>query len=460
MKKIFLLLLFVLSCAHKIDKVQNTENDILENDNASGLKVYREVLDNGLIVLISQNRQLPIFTYQTFFDVGGRYESLGLTGATHFLEHMMFKGTTNNKEGVFDGTIERNGGRTNAYTSNDATVYYQDLPTKLLPEIIELESDRMANLALDKDSFERERLVILEERKMRYDNSPRGRLYLAMMEALFKNSPYGQSVIGTTEDISNLDRDQVYSFYKRFYAPNNAILVIAGDIDVGKTMKMIKSYYGKIPKSLDLDRYKAEKNQKEMYGFSGKYNVDVNVKSTNPVPMFMFAFKGVALDHEDAVALDILTSIIGAGSSSFLTEKYVHGKRPQLSSISFSSRNLRYSGYLSIYGELLKGVSLSEVKKSFKNDVRAICTNSDVFTQRNLQKIKNNALIEYYTGIMNNSGIASSIGNGEMFLQDYEYYKKYLARVNAIKMEEIQSVCKKYLKLENSVFISVWNKHK
>ena len=198
------------------------------------LKVHKEILPNGLRVLIMENRRLPIFSYYTYFDVGGRHERKGITGASHFLEHLMFKGAKKYGAGKFDSLIEGNGGFSNAYTSFDNTVYHENMPSKSLPIIIDMEADRMVNLLLEPKAFEKERQVVLEERKLRYDNSPMGKLFLNMMQEVFEGTPYGGSVIGNVEDIKNVSRDQIFNYFKKYYSPNNAIVVIVGDVDTKK----------------------------------------------------------------------------------------------------------------------------------------------------------------------------------------------------------------------------------
>ena len=204
------------------------------------LNVKKVVLDNGLTVLIAPNPKLPIAAYYTLFEVGGRHEVKGTTGATHFLEHMMFKGAKKYGPGQFDSMIESNGGSTNAYTTNDSTVYYQSIPSSFVEKMVDLEADRIQHLLLEPTSFESERQVIFEERKMRYENSPDGFLYLMMMKKVFEGTPYAQSVIGDVEDLQALSRDQMMKFFKTYYVPENAILAIAGDVDPDKIIPIIK----------------------------------------------------------------------------------------------------------------------------------------------------------------------------------------------------------------------------
>ena len=231
------------------------------------LNAKKFTLANGLKVIISENRKLPIFSFLTFYDVGGRFESRkdGTTGATHFLEHMMFKGAKKFGPGEFEKIIESNGGRSNAYTTFDSTVYYESLSSRVLEQIIELEADRMGNLLIEEKSFESERKVVLEERKMRYENSSGGKLFLKMMQTVFKGTPYGGSVIGDEKDLLSLSRSQVRNFFNTFYAPNNATIVIVGDVDTTKTLRLIKKYYGVLKKSETLNMTKSSVDKTSGY---------------------------------------------------------------------------------------------------------------------------------------------------------------------------------------------------
>src|SRR5690606_26981284 len=208
-------------------KTQETLGDI-------NLDVKEVKLDNGLTALIIPDHKLPIFSLYLFYKVGGKNEVPGITGASHFLEHMMFKGAKKFGKNSIDFIIEGSGGSTNAYTTTDQTVYYENLPTSQLEQMLEIEADRMENLLLDENDFEKERAVVLEERRMRYENSPRGQLYLGLMSHLFEGTPYGRSVIGDIADLKTMTREQIYQYFKKFYAPNNVVVVIAGDVNPRK----------------------------------------------------------------------------------------------------------------------------------------------------------------------------------------------------------------------------------
>jgi zinc protease len=427
------------------------------------LEVKKFTLKNGLRLLVHENHKLPIFSYYTFFDVGGRHEGPGTTGATHFLEHMMFKGAKKYGPGKFDTTIEGNGGKTNAYTNFDNTVYYESLPIKsgelnMVERLIDMEADRMNSLALVPAAFEKERGVIMEERKMRYENSPRGQLYLEFMQAIFENTPYGGSVIGDVADLKSLSRDQVMDYFKKFYTPDNAIIVIAGDVDADEVYKQVKEKFGPLsPSSKEMKKYRMAKDSEALYKHQGQYKRHIKLNGTAKTPMFMLGFPGDALGSREGFVRDILASILGQGQSSYLNQKYVMGKRPLLSSISAANYTLKYNGVFWISGELLRGVNLKKIEKMLLKDISRLCDTA--IDERSLQKTKNQYLVGYISEVEKNAGIAHFLGMRENVFGDYSFYKKELEIYNSITTNEVKKSCKSLFNLNKHIMVSIWDRH-
>lgn len=421
------------------------------------LNVKKVVLDNGLTVLIAPNPKLPIAAYYTLFDVGGRYEVKGTTGATHFLEHMMFKGAQKYGPGQFDSLIEKNGGSTNAYTTNDSTVYYQSIPSSFVPQMIDLEADRIQHLLLEPISFESERQVIFEERKMRYENSPDGFLYLMMMKKVFEGTPYGQSVIGDAEDLKALSRDQVMAFFKTYYAPDNAILAITGDVDPEKLIPLIKEKYGVIPRSTELMELKAKRDDPKNYISQAKFGEVYSYYATNPIPKFMMAYNGEKAGTRRAFVLDVLTYMLGNGGSSYLSQKYVRNESPLLSDVSLSSYNLRHAGVFYLSGELMENVTIETVKNQIMKDVKNFC--NEGLNSRTLQKTKNQILSTAYQQMKSNAGMASTIMMNEKIYGDYSYGTKEMEIYNSVTENEVRKECNEILVHSKPIFISTWDKY-
>lgn len=452
-KVLFILFFFFFSCAQT---AKNGGETGIVADN-TGLAAKKLVLPNGLRVIFVENHKLPILSYYTYYEVGGRYESKGITGASHFLEHLMFKGAKKYGPGKFDGIIEAAGGRTNAYTSFDSTVYYNNIPSKLLETVIDLEADRMANLLLEPIGFEKERMVVFEERKVRYENDAKGKLFLTTMKAVFEKTPYGLSVIGSVDDIKNLDRDTVFNYFKKYYAPNNAVIAIVGDIDVEKASRAIREKFGVIPRSDELPKLKEALDRPERFQHQGRFDREIRLHGSPPTPLFMIGYKGVALGTERSRVLDILGMILGDGYSSYFIQKYVKGKKPLLSRIYASHYSLKNNGIFIIGGEFLGKTSLKRFKRVFRRDLSQICKKA--INDKTVKRAKKQLLIGYYDSIQTNNGVARLLGSGEHFFNDYNFYRKELKSYEAMTVEQVKSACVDLFENDKSILVSIWKKH-
>ena len=418
------------------------------------LDVKKKVLSNGLTVITYKNSKLPIFSYYTYYNVGGKHEVPGITGASHFLEHMMFKGAKKYGQGVFDKLVEGNGGKNNAYTTNDLTVYYQSLPKEHFAKIVDVEADRMENLTLEKQSFENERNVVLEERKMRYENSDKGKIYLKMMEEVFKGTPYGTSVIGTIPDLKSVTRDQIYAYFKQYYAPNNAVIVVVGDLEAETVFSEIEKAFGNIPRSLGIEEEKKKAINKTNFDFKADFDREFKLKGTSPNPTFILAYKGVKIGTREGFALDILSSVLGDGGSSYLNQKYVLTGKPKLNGIHAGNHTLVDSGVFFLMGYLLEGVDTKKFKSDLYQTIEKSC--SEAISERSVQKVKNQYLVSMLSGLDTNDGIASFLGDREVYFNDYEFYKREMDIYNSVTVEEVKNVCQKFLLKKNSMFFSIW----
>ncbi|MBY0413315.1 MAG: insulinase family protein [Bdellovibrionales bacterium] len=424
---------------------------------AAGFNVKKKVLKNGLTVLVSPNPKLPIVSYYTLFDVGGRDEGVGTTGATHFLEHMMFKGAKKYGPGEFDTKLERSGGATNAYTTNDMTVYYQNIPVSFLETMIDMEADRMQNLLLEPVSFESERQVIFEERKMRYENSPDGLIFLNLMKKVFAGTPYGQSVIGEEADLKALTRDQMLKFFKDYYVPNNAIVAIVGDVDPDQVIAMVEEKYGNIPASTELKSLKDQTAGEAKFKSQAEFGKEYKYYATNPIPKFVLAFQGDKLGTRKSYVMDILAMILGNGGSSYLNQRYVKSDNPMLSEINLANFNLIHSGVFYFSGDLMEGKKIEDVKSRIMGDFKVMC--DEAITVRSLQKSKNQILAQGYGQLKTNAGSASTIIRNEKWHKDYNYGLKEMEIYNSISENEVQIACREVLIESQSIFISTWDKY-
>jgi zinc protease len=272
-------------------------------------------LANGLQVVVVENHRAPIVTHMVWYRVGAADEPAGKSGIAHLLEHLMFKGTPSVPPGEFSKLVARLGGRDNAFTSYDYTAYYQNVAADRLEKVMALEADRMRNLTLDEQNFQTERAVVMEERRSRTDNNPQALLTERVEAALFLNHPYRKPVIGWSSEIAGLTREDALEFYKRWYAPNNAILVVAGDVQPDKVRQLAETYYGPLKPEQLPPRLRAE--EPPQVAARAVSLADPRVQQANFSRTYM-APSYTAPDKAQAYALEVLAEIMGGGATSRL----------------------------------------------------------------------------------------------------------------------------------------------
>lgn len=446
-------LITVIFCISLVSCFSNKE----DKEPKVNLETQKFSLSNGLDVILVQNNKLPLVAVRVYYHVGSKFEGAGITGSTHFLEHMMFKGSQKFGPGSFEAITDKNGGSNNAYTTNDLTVYHEDILIEDLEVVLEAEADRMQNLILEQKSFDSEKNIILEERKMRYENSPSGQLFYELMKEFFQGTPYGQSTIGKIEDIKSVTREQMMAHYKLFYAPNNATLVVSGDIDFSKTKKMIQDKFSSIPKSEGLEEFfrKYQKEKNYSIKWSGYKNVKLNGRSANPI--FRLVFPGVAITNPKSFVLDLVSTIIGGLSSSYLNQKFVSGDHPLLSQIFAFNWTLMETGVFMIGGEMLHGANIDAFEKQLQSELKNICDTG--LTEESLKAAKNSFLMQYLSGLGSNQERASFVGDREIMFGDYLFYKKEMDVYNSISLKEVVQECKEVLAQNSSLFISLWEQY-
>ncbi len=457
----FIFLLVIAGCSSSSSNNNKKTDQLNENVTASldsflSLDAHEYTLDNGLKVLLIPNKKLPIFSYYTFFDVGAKYEKDGMTGSTHFLEHLMFHGSKNFPRGVFDSAIESHGGHTNAFTSQELTVYYNSLPSDFIDELIEMEADRMQQLSFEKDGFEKERQVVIEEKRVNYDNDPQGKLHLALTETMFKGTPYEISTIGKQVDIESVSLEQIKNYYHTFYAPNNALLVIVGDINPEETFAMIKKQFGPLKAAPNLEKAKEFKKDFEVNNAKRKSWVKIN--GSAPTPIFRLAYPGYKLGEREAYVADILSQILGGGESSYLVQKYVNTRWPRLSYIYSVNLNYQKTGMFYIGGELLRKVNLPRMRRNLRRDLKRACS-SKIINGRSVQKAKNQFWVEFFRNLQTNSGLARFVGMHEMLMGDYKNYEKEIDIYKSIEAQEVMKLCKNLFYNQKPSFLSLWQRH-
>ena len=323
-------------------------------------------LKNGMKIVVVENHRVPVVTHMVWYRVGSADEGLGETGIAHFLEHLMFKGTKTLRPGQFSDTVARNGGQENAFTSTDYTAYFQTIAVDRLPIVMQMEADRMSNLVITDKEVEPERQVVLEERRSRVDNNPGSILSEQINSSMFLNYPYRNPVIGWEHDIKALDIKRILAFYKRWYAPNNAILVVAGDITMKELTPLAEKYYGSIPAQPPVLRKRAEEPpQKAARRVSLK---DKRVRQ----PSWRRTFLAPSLqwgNKKHHYPLEVLADVFGGGASSQLYRSLVINKKIAVSAGAYYSGSGRGPGQFTVYASPRPGISMEALETAIEAEI-------------------------------------------------------------------------------------------
>src|SRR5436305_5538301 len=291
---------------------------------AAGLEASHFTLGNGLEVVVIPDHRTPVVTHMVWYKVGSADETAGKSGLAHFLEHLMFKGTKKNPLGRYSQTVATIGGQENAFTTDDYTAYYQRVPRDRLKTLMEFESDRMTGLVLTDAVVKPELQVVLEEQNMRVANNPGARLGEAIEAALYLNHPYGRPVIGWRHELEKLDREGALAFYRRFYTPNNAVLVVAGDVTAEEVRTLAEATYGKVERVAEVP---PRERPKEPVQEAARTVTLADARVTQPsLRRIYLAPSSTTAEPGESEALDVLSSILGSGSNSRLYQALVLDK--------------------------------------------------------------------------------------------------------------------------------------
>ena len=404
-------------------------------------KVEKYKLANGLTVLLYEEHTTPIISYHTWFRVGSKNEKVGTTGIAHLFEHMMFKGAKRYSGDQFENILQMNGASNNAFTTHDYTGYYENLPSAKLELVMDVESDRMENLQISADNLKSEREVVKEERRMRVDNSPTGVLQESLFGAAFPANAYHWPVIGYMPDLDNIDLQSAKNFYQTYYAPNNAVIVIAGDFNPINAKKLIEKYYGKL-KAQELPVFTSfsevlQKTAKVEVVEKAVQNVTVAIGYVVP-----------RAGSPDSYALDLLANIMGHGTSSRLYKRLVY-KDQFATSVSVSNYTLQQAGIFEAY------VSLKPKLDSHKASKIVIAEmwrpRNIVVTSGELEVAKKQVMKSYVDGLKTIFGKAEALAMNEVLFGDYSQLFSDLQKYQAVTAQDIRAAAGKYLTPEKSI---------
>lgn len=438
MKRIILFLLFVVPFS--MSAKDGYKVDIIE---------YK--LDNGLHVILYQDKAASDVVVGVKYHVGSKNEEADRTGFAHFFEHLQFHGTENIAQGEFENIVMTAGGYCNAYTSYDVTYYYEFFPAHDYKKGIWLESERMLHPIITQEGIDRERNIVKEEKRMRYDNKPMGNAYNEMMAALYDSKTYGHSMIGSMEHLDAASLSDFKLFFDTYYVPNNACLVLTGNIDINDSKKWIQEYFGDIPRGKEIKR-------PDYFGkASGKEKIiEKTIKGIKSV-RFSSAYYCMPQTHKDAVVLNVISALLSGDKSSSLFEKNIIEKDSTVSHLTSTANFWENVGFLTIDGSIKEGGSELNVREKVQIEMDRL--KNEKLANYKLQKVINSFENGYMDVYFNNEALADMLSNYYHLWGDTKEFNKIIENYTQITPNDIQRVAKQYLNKENCTTI-IYNPEK
>jgi zinc protease len=402
--------------------------------------IVTRTLDNGLKVVVWPDRDIPNVALYTWYRAGGRNEYPGITGIAHYFEHMMFNGTSTQAPGEFDRTMEGNGGANNAYTSNDVTVYQDWFPKDALDVILDLESDRMANLAFDPKVVESERGVVYSERRSSVDNNNIGALIEQVRATAFVAHPYQFPVIGWPSDIENWSMDDLKSFYRTYYAPNNATMFVVGDVDPTEVLGKIEARFGRIPKQPAPDPVTTVEPEQQ-----GERRL-VLEKPGAQAPMLMLAYHVGREADAEMRTTELMVNALTGGESSRLHQRLVERDQLAVSIGGFIGAGFD-PGLVYLYAVLPPGGNVAKVEAAIDEELAVLMR--DGVRDAELAKARNQQQAGFWRSLATISGKAQALGDYEVFHGDYRKLFDAPASFDAITSRDIASLAQRVFRTSN-----------
>ena len=401
-------------------------------------------LPNGLHVVLSKDNSAPVVAVSVMYHVGSKDESPNRTGFAHFFEHLLFEGSENIKRGEFMKYVTKNGGSNNANTTQDRTYYFVTFPSNQLETGLWLESERMMHPVINEIGVSTQNEVVKEEKRMRMDNQPYGNLINSVFEKVFDKHPYHNSVIGSMADLDSAKLSEFKDFFKKFYAPNNAVLSIAGDIDIAKTKKLVEAYFGPIPTGEKIVRNHVEESPITTQRIDTVYDANIQI------PAIVSAYRIPGIKDKDQPALSMLSSVLSDGASSRLYKKMVDEKKNALQVMAFNYSLEDYGMYLT-FALPNQGASLNDLLKDIDEEV--VKVQNTLITEAEFTKIRNKAENNYVSANSTAMGIAENLATGYTFYNNTNYINEELDNLRKVTREDIQRVARKYLNPNQRVLL-------
>lgn len=396
-------------------------------------------LDNGLKLLVKPDNRAPVVVSQVWYKVGSSYEHNGITGISHILEHMMFKGTKNLEPGEFSEIIAANGGSENAFTGRDYTAYFQTLEKDRLEVSFRLEAERMRNLIIDETELFKERDVVSEERRLRTEDNPQALLREAFNATAFMNSPYHHPVIGWMSDIKHYQKADLVDWYQKWYAPNNAVVVVVGDVKPDAVYQLAKKYFG----PLKAEETATVKPQLEVDQHGVRY---IKLKAPAQLPYLMMGWKvpviTTAENDWEPYALDVLAGILSGTSSSRFSRELVRDQQVAADISAYNNNFSRLDDMFIIGGTPAQGKSVDALQKAIKAQLDNLKTT--LVSEAELQRVKTQVVASEVYELDSVFYQAMQLGMLETVGLDWQLSEQYVDNIKAVTAEQVQQVVQKY----------------
>ena len=404
--------------------------------NAQQVEFEEYDLSNGMHVILHQDSSAPVVVTSVMYHVGAKDEQPGRTGMAHFFEHLLFEGTKNIKKGEWFKMVSSNGGRNNANTTDDRTYYYEIFPSNKLELGLWMESERLLHPIIGQDGVDTQNEVVKEEKRLRVDNQPYSKFLEYVKENIFKKHPYKGTTIGKMEDLDAATLEEFLAFNKKFYVPNNATLVVAGDIDKAAAKKMIEDYFGPIPRGEEITRnFPKEEAITEAMTAKG---YDANIQ----IPAIMAAYRTPSMKTRDSRVLDMISSYLSTGRSSVLYKKLVDNKMMALQAGAINLSQEDYGTYI-LYGLPQGDTELKDIIAEV--DAEIVKMQTELISEKDFQKLQNQFENNFVNSNSSVEGIANSLARYNVLYGDTNLINTEIDIFRSITREEIRDVAKKYL---------------
>ena len=403
---------------------------------AQEVKFEEYNLDNGLHVILHQDNSAPVVTTAVMYHVGAKDENPERTGFAHFFEHLLFEGTKNIERGQWFKIVSSNGGSNNANTTDDRTYYYEVFPSNNLQLGLWLESERMLHPVINQYGVDTQNEVVKEEKRQRVDNQPYGHILEEIKKNMFKKHPYKGTTIGKMAHLDAATLDEFMAFNKKFYVPNNATLVVAGDFDTAETKKMIKDYFAAIPRGATIER-NFPKEDPITEQFRAKA-YDQNIQ----IPMVISAYRTPSFKTRDARVLDMISSYLSSGKSSKLYKRLVDDKKMALAAQAVNISQEDYGTY-AVLALPLGEVTLDDLVAEIDDEIKKLQT--ELISEKDYEKLQNKFENNFVNSNSSVQGIANSLARYNVLYGDTNLINTEIDIYRSITREEIRTVANKYL---------------